>query len=77
MSETRTLSIKIVQAKSISEFKRENGNRIVGLLYFELLPEGGTVSRSITNETNSSRLLSKINEGAIYLPTEMIINELW
>lgn len=64
------------KAKDLSPFTREGGERKGGMLYYQALEDtAGAVTRIVTKDTNVEWLLSEIEAGRIYVPTQTIICE--
>ena len=69
MRQTKTITMHLVQATSLDEFRGEHGGRKRGMPYWVVL-EGMTVFEYIGPESNPSVLRSMIEDGRVYIRTE-------
>jgi hypothetical protein len=69
------ITIKIKPAHNIKELQTLEGGeyvRKIGLVYFQLMPDGKYIVRAVTAHTNGEWLISQLNKKLIYLPVDEI-----
>lgn len=69
------ITLKIRRANSITELQALEGGKYVrriGLVYFQLMPDGKYIIRAVTAHTNGEWLISQLNSKRIFLPVDEI-----
>lgn len=76
MMNKHTLKIPIKKAESLAEFKRKNGQRKLGMVYYQLLPNGGWIVRTITHQTDPEFLKSLLEQERLFVAEEELVSEM-
>ena len=63
------------QATSLADMKGQNGQRRMGMVYYQLLTSDRFVARVISKETNVEWLEKAIEQGIIFVPCALILSE--
>lgn len=72
---TDEITLKIKPAHSIKELQTLEGGeyvRRIGLVYFQLMPDGKYLPRCVTAHTNGEWLIGQLNRKLIFLPVDEI-----
>jgi hypothetical protein len=65
--ETAQITLKLVRANNIDQFRNDNGTRKIYLHYYQMTNNGKWLLRWIEKDTDAKRLQELIKEGKIYL----------
>ena len=71
MTETIEFKMKLLRVESIRELQVKRGEkweRRIGMVYFQYIPDGGFITRIITEKTDGPWLVSQVNKRLIYVP---------
>ena len=61
------ITVLVVRATNIEQFRHPNGKRIVNMPFFEKEEDGNWCWRLIDIDVDGQWLIDKINEGRIYI----------
>jgi|AntRauTorcE11897_2_1112592.scaffolds.fasta_scaffold06095_2 hypothetical protein len=74
--EKHTLKLEVRKCTEMQDFKKQNGQRKLGMIYYQYI-DGGFIFRTVTDSTSPEWLLKKIEMGVIFVDDgENIVSEL-